>query len=311
MTDSGRLNPEPPGEGSDERDYAALIDSALLDSIDRAQQPDEALEAILHEMAPGARCDTAEMRAARIEIDRRIVARLAAENFAGPDTKKFLWTAYDYVLPVVGYLIRTGKIFSECARLGRPVKRRSGDELWTDDDRAFLTESCVDTGIFHLFPEYGLKRGRWDPARGAALNTYATNACTLCFPAIYQKWHRGRVLESSFGDLAIDLPVHLQVNQHQPDPAERATNCVDAERLLLKIPNPARTGLWLRGIQDATQAEAADRLGLTEKQLEHQIGQARANLGLTRSRPAKANQDRASAHQPEAELDAQEGDRDR
>ena len=75
MTDSGRLNPEPPGEGSDERDYAALIDSALLDSIDQAQQPDEALEAILHEMAPGARRDTAEMRAARIEIDRRIVAR--------------------------------------------------------------------------------------------------------------------------------------------------------------------------------------------------------------------------------------------
>ena len=111
MTDSGRLNPEPPGEGSDERDYAALIDSALLDSIDQAQQPDEALEAILHEMAPGARRDTAEMRAARIEIDRRIVARLAAENFAGPDTKKFLWTAYDYVLPVVGYLIRTGKIW--------------------------------------------------------------------------------------------------------------------------------------------------------------------------------------------------------
>jgi hypothetical protein len=311
MTDSGRLGPEPHDEGCDERGYAALIDSTLLDSIDLAQQPDEALEAVLDEMAPRARRDTAEMRAAQIEADRRIVARLAMENFAGPRTKKLLWNAYDYARPVTGYLIGTGRIFGECARLSRPVKRQPGDEVWTDDDRAFLTETCADTGIFHVFLEHGLKRGRWDPARGTALNTYAVNACTLCFPAIYQKWHRGRVLERSFGDLAIDLPVHLQVNQHQPDPAERAANWVDAERLLLEIPNPARAGLWLRGIQGATQAEAAALLGLTEKQLEREIGQARENLGLTRSRSARTNQDRAPAPQPEAELDAQEGDRDR
>ena len=56
MTYSGRLGPEPPDGGSDERDYVALPNSALFDSVDLAQQPDEVLDAILREIAraPGA-----------------------------------------------------------------------------------------------------------------------------------------------------------------------------------------------------------------------------------------------------------------
>jgi hypothetical protein len=288
-----------------------LADSALLDSVDLAQQPDEILDAILREMAPGARRDSAEARAVQIEADRRIVARLDAENFAGPATSKLLLAAYEYAHPVTGFLIGTGQIFGECARLGRPVKRQPGDDVWTKDDRVFLTETCVDKGIFHVFLEYALKKGGWDPRFRTALTTYAVNACSLCFPAVYQKWWRGRVLEHSFGDLAVELPDYAQVNLRQPDPAEQAANRVDAERLLMQIPEPARTGLWLRGVNGATQAEAAAAVGLTSKQLERKIGQARENLGLTRSKPPKPDRDRATAPEPEAELDTQEGDRDR
>jgi hypothetical protein len=126
VTDSGRLGPEPPDEGSDELDYVALINSALLDSVDLAQQPDEALDAILREMAPGGRRDTVAARAAQIEIDRRIVMRVRAEDCSGPNTTKLLLTAHQYAHPVVGYLIGTGRIFSECARLHRPVKTPAG-----------------------------------------------------------------------------------------------------------------------------------------------------------------------------------------
>jgi hypothetical protein len=309
MTDSGQLNREPRDDSGD-RDVAAPINPALLDWAGLAQPPDEALEAVLREIAPGARQDTAEARAAQIEIDRRIVMRVRAEKFNGPNTGKLLLKAHRYAHRVTGYLIGTGQIFSECVRLGRPVKRQPGDEVWTEEDRAYLTETCVDTGIFQVFLECGLKQGRWDPSRHTTLTTYAVNACTLCFPAIYQRWRRGRVLERSFGDLAIDLPAHLQVS-HQPDPAEQAANRVDAERLLRRIPEPARTGLRLRGTLGFTQAEAAELLGLTEKQLEREIGQARKNLGLTRSRTPKADQDRATAPEPEADLDTQEDDRDR
>jgi hypothetical protein len=189
---------------ADEQGYAALLDSA-----DLAQQPDAVLDAALRTMAPGTRRDDAEARAAQIEIDRRIVARMVAENFAGPATTKLLLAAYEYAHPVVGYLISTGQIFGECARLGRPVKRQQDDTLWTDDDRSYLTECCVDMGIFHVFYEYGLKKGRWDPRRGTALTTYAVNACSLCFPSVYRKWLRGRMLEHSFqrpSDRSASLP---------------------------------------------------------------------------------------------------------
>jgi RNA polymerase sigma-70 factor (ECF subfamily) len=310
MAYPGTLDPEPPDDGS-EGDYAALLNPALLDSVDLSQQPDEALEAILCQIAPGARRDTPEARAARIEMDRRIVARVAAEGFDGPDTKKLLFAAFEYAEPVVGALIGTGQIFRECKRLCRPVNRQPGDVQWTDDDCAFLTERCVDAGIFHVFYEHGLKRGRWDPRRGTALTTYGVNACTLCFSSVYQKWWRARVLERSFGDLEVDLPAHVQVDLHQPDPAERVVNRLEAERLLGQMPEPARTALWLRGMHGETQAEAASFVGLTEKALESHIGRTRGKLGLTRDRPEKPGQDPAAAPEPEPELDAQEGDRDR
>ena len=129
----------------------------------------------------------------------------------------------------------------------------------------------------------------------------------MSFPSIYTKWWRGRVLERSFGDLAVDLPPHVQVDLHQPDPAERVVNRLDAERLLLQMPEPARTALWLRGMQDATQAEAASFVGLTEKALESHIGRAREKLGLATASPPKADQDLTPRSQPEAELDAPGG----
>jgi len=306
MASSGRFDPGRADDGSGERDYAVPGDSAF-DSADLAQQPDAALQAILREIAPGARRDTPEARAARIESDRRIVAHAAAENFDGPNTKKLLLAAFQYAHPVVSYLIVTGRIFGECVRLGRPVERQPGDELWTDEDRAFLTDSCVDMGIFHLFHEHGLKRGRWDPRRGTALTTYGVNACSLCFKSIYQKWWRGRVLERSFGDLAVDLPPGVQVDRYQPDPAEQAINRVEADRLLRQISEPARTALWLRGIENATQAEAASYVGLTEKALEGRIGRAREKLGLAQIRPPKGKHEAVLNPHPEPGPDAQEG----
>lgn len=305
MTESGQLGPEP-HDGSGERDYGDLLDPA-----DGAQQPDEALDAILSEVVPCAPRDTPEVRAARIEMDRRIFERAAAEGFRGPVTRKLLLTAYEYAHPVMSFLIGTGRIFSESARLGRPVRRQPEDVQWTADDRAFLIQSCVDKGIFDVFYEYGLKKGRWDPARRTALTTYAVNACSLSFPSVYQKWWRDRVLERSSGDLAGDLPGRLQVDQHQPDPADQVADRVDAERLLRQMPPPVRNALLLRGTQDATQAEAAAFVGLTEKALESQIGRTRKRLGLARSGSPKTGQDHTPPPGPEAEIDAQEGDCDR
>jgi hypothetical protein len=306
VTDSGRLPPELPDEASGEENSADMGGSA-----DLAHLPGAVPDADLRALAPSARRVTAAGRAAQIEADRKMVACAAAENFDGPGTKKLLLAAFEYATPVVGSLVGTGRIFGACSRLGRPVKRRPGDSLWTEDDRVFMTERCVDTGIFGLFYEYGLRKGSWDAGRGTALTTYAVNACVLCFPPVYRKWWQGRELEHAFGDFTVDLPVRLQVDQFQPDPAERVANRLDAERLLMQMPGPVRTGLWLRGMEDETQADAALLVGLSVKALESRIGRARKKLGLPPASLRESGQDRGLPAGPEGDLDAQEGNRDR
>jgi hypothetical protein len=308
MPRSGRIHPEPDDDGSGERGGAAIPGPELPDLIDLTGH-DAALEVDLRELAPGSRRDTPAERAARLEADRRIVSWLAVEGFEGPSTNKLLIAEFEYATPMMRFLIGTGRIFDACNRLRRPVRRQPGDVAWTAEDREFLTETSVDAGIFHLFHEYGLRQGRWDPAYKTSLATYGVNACVLCFPPVYQKWWRGRVLERSFGDLAADLPGRLQADVRQADPADLVTDRMEAERLLRQIPEPARTALWLRGMEGATQAEAADFVGLTEKALEGRIGRARANLGLSAGNLPKASRPRTL--KPEPELEAQEGDRDR
>lgn len=304
MTESGQLGPEP-HDGSGEHGFGDL-----LDSVSEAQQRDEALDAILSEVAPDAPWDTGGARAARIEIDRMLVERAAAEGFRGPATRELLLAAYEYSQPVVGFLIGTGRIFGESSRLGRPVRRHPEDVQWTAEDRALLIQDCVHTGIFDVFYEYGLKKGRWDPDRRTALTTYAVNACSLAFSSVYREWCRARVLERCSADPEGDFPARLQADQRQQDPAEQAADRVDAERLLQQIPPPARKALLLRGMQDATQAEAAALVGLTEKALESQIGRARKKLGLTRNGPPRTRPSHSPLSRPEAGIAAQEGDRD-
>lgn len=307
MASSGAIHPEPPEDGSDGTDHlAALFDPVLFDSLDLAQPPDAQLGAILRQLVPDVAPETAQSRAARIAIDRRIVARCAREDFEGPNTKKLLVVAFEYATPVIGFLVGTGRVFSEAERLGRPVVRQPGDEMWSARDRAELAEQCVDLGVFHVFHKHGLKKGRWDYRRGTALTTYAVNACSLSFATVYPRWWRGRVMESSFAGLDLDLPMHLQIDRHEPDPAERVANRLDAENLLLQMPEPIQVAMWLRAMEDETQAQAAAHLGLSEKALESRIGRARGKLGLTRTGPIPT-----PAPDPDPELDTQEGDRDR
>ncbi len=307
MARAGHQPPEPPQDGCDEPDLDAdLLGSALSDALDVAQESGVELQEILRDLAPDAPAEDVLARAARIEVDRRIVARCAKEGFKGPNTNKLLVVAFEYATPVVGSLMASGKIFRAVARLGRPVKRQPADEEWTWDDRAFLTERCVDLGVFHTFHEYGLKQQRWDPRGGATLTTYAANACILGFATVYPKWWRGRVLEAGFGDL-VDLPERLQVDRREPDVAQRAVDRVEAERLLRQMPAQVSAALWMRAVQDMTQAEVAQMYAVSEKALEGRIGRARARLGLTRQ---------SSGAQPisepaDSDLEAQEGDSDR
>lgn len=305
MANTGRVPPELPDDAPGEENC-----EHQLDSTDLAQHPGPVLDETLRTLAPGTRRDNADERAARIEADRIIAARVAAENIDGEITQRLLGETHAYATSVMGGLIGSGRIFGACKRLGRPVSRQPYDTLWTRDDRDLLTGGCVDLGIFHVFYQHGLMEGMWDASRGTALTTYAVNACIRCFPEVYRKWWRGREFERLVGDLVADVPAYLQVDLRQPDPAERVANRLDAEGLLRQMPEPVRFALWECGMNGVSQAEAAALVGLTPKALENRIRRARSKLGLTQGNPPEADRTDVLPPDPEAEPDAQEDDRD-
>ncbi|WP_157756752.1 sigma factor-like helix-turn-helix DNA-binding protein [Plantactinospora sp. KBS50] len=264
---------------------AVWSDTALADAIELAETSDDELEGVLRQIAPHAPAEDQRARAARVEADRLMVQACAKENFEGPMTKKLLLVAHEYATPVISFLITNGTIFKEAIRLRRPVRRDDRDLAWTVDERNFLTHCTVDTGIFGLFCEYGLRQGRWDHRRGVKLTTYATNGCIMCFSSVYPKWWSSRAWESGAG-LAVDFPQRLQIDRRAVDPAEQAVNRVEAMRLLREFPEQERTALVLRGEYGVSQSEAAALVGLTPKALESRLGRSRRRLELNRSDPS-------------------------
>lgn len=250
--------------------------------------PDEHLEQVLASLAPGARRDAPEVRAARIELDRRLVERIAAQGFKGRDYEKLVERVYQYSYPIVHHLITTGQIFAQAKRLQRPIRRHEGDYHWTGEDCAWLAERSVDEGVLNVFCQVGLKQARWDHTRGTALSTYGVNASVRSFPRVYQQWWRSHQLEDKVSTLQADgLPFTALVDPTQPDPAEHAVTRIEAKRLLSQLPQPLRRALWLRAVDDLGQAAAAAATGMTEKAMESQLTRARKRMGLIPRKPTE------------------------
>lgn len=252
-----------------------------------SQESDEDLEALLEVLAPGYRRHSEQQRAQQRAKDVKIVERLRAQDFKGPNSDMFHLWLRDYSIRVITVLISTGGIFARCAKLGRHVAKPDDYEwMLTRDVCEQLTAACVDKGL-EVFHEHALRRGGWRPDGKASLSTYAVNQCVREFPPPFRHWLRRRLLSASFLDAA-GVPERA-IDHGQPDPADVVANRSEAEWLLAKFPEPERTALRLRAEEGLTQEEAAARVGLTAKALESRIGRARSRLGLTRQPPSRPN----------------------
>ncbi|MFN3256205.1 MAG: hypothetical protein ACE37B_10945 [Ilumatobacter sp.] len=77
----------------------------------------------------------------------------------------------------------TGKIFDECDRVGRVLRRSRIDE----DDAAGLAVETVAKAV-DAFREQVLIGNKWDPRRGASLKTFFVGQCKFQFPNVYRPW---------------------------------------------------------------------------------------------------------------------------
>ncbi|MEU3512782.1 hypothetical protein ABZ733_33955 [Streptomyces longwoodensis] len=217
-------------------------------------------------------------RAARLEADQRLVDILRGDGFEGPRYERAAEGWWSYGWRTMVKWTGTGEVFRRSRLAGRPVAKDMITTAWSQDDRHQVATESVIGGI-KLFRERGLIQGGWRPQGGASLTTYVVGAAILAFRPAYNAWFRDRQMGQAELDTgADDVPQHDIPDQRATDPCHTAAVHDELARLLPHITDPqVLEALGWRAL-GYSQAEAAERVGLTEKALEHRTSRTRRRI---------------------------------
>ncbi len=220
------------------------------------------------------------------EADASLVAFLRRRNFEGPHYRTFTAELMDYGWRTLSSWTTSGHIFERTARMGRPVPPAMMPDTWAYEDRTQVVTDTVIKGS-GLFREHGLVREKWTPEGGASLTTYFVGATILAFRPVYMRWHKDHhVGQSELNHRTADTDDILYAQRDIPDqratdPAHAAVTHDDITRLRTLLPDEQlREALGWMAL-GYTQAEAANRVGLTPKALERRLARARTRISAS------------------------------
>lgn len=211
---------------------------------------------------------------ARREEDRELIRVLAVSDFVGPAQELFETELAAYGYPVMMAWMRTGEIVSKVAEKGRPLGIID-DPGWSRDDRCELSSETVARALF-FFRTKVLRAGAWDYTRGSTIKSYFVGACLFQFPNVYQRWNTEHRRWHSACVTTIDEPDDPAMVR-QLASGDDTEHCVIVRadlrqalsRLKADFPDLFLVAtLKLR--EGCTDAEAARKLGLSQKMVEGQ-----------------------------------------
>jgi DNA-directed RNA polymerase specialized sigma24 family protein len=173
--------------------------------------------------------DTTEaVRLVRLEADTELMLRLSVEGFGGRVWTEVSRALVEYGFTVMRAWVVTGQVFMKLREKGRSVADPPHGGI-PRSDALVMAEDAVADAIVH-FRDKVLKKGYWDPSKGASLTTFFIGNCLMFqFPNVYRSWRRD----------------YVRVHRHDPIQFE------DGDR-----EHPAL--LWLAGNDPANDVVAAD-----------------------------------------------------
>lgn len=127
--------------------------------------------------------DAEARRLAELTADRDLLDRLMWAGYGGREYERFADRLARYGYAVIHAWCLKG--LSRCADKGWTVPRAR----ITPDDAAELAAETVTIALVK-FRETVLVPRKWDPAKGASLNTFFVGQCLLRFLNVYRRWHR-------------------------------------------------------------------------------------------------------------------------
>lgn len=211
----------------------------------------------------------------RLAADQDLITSLGLQGYQGRDYAVFETELAKYGIAVIGGWIRRGLIFAKCRQRGLgglppPV----GDALRDPDTIAELTGETVAKALVHFRTDV-LLRGRWVSNRGATLKTFFVGQCLIRFANVYRAWHTKEQRKEAL----LDPHDAFELGDRQQDgPEDRVIDLREVERGLAHVKDPRlKTALVLMAAGH-TQAEAALRLGVTEKTVERMVANHRARM---------------------------------
>lgn len=207
----------------------------------------------------------------RMAADQRLYATLSRVGFSGPYWTRFSDALAAYGLQVLKAWIAKGTVFLLCRQKGYKTERRIRLDQQGIEDLASMTVAVAIT----RFRDGVLRRGRWDPDRGASLRTFFIGQCLIQFPAVYRTWLR----ENRPMPVVDKLP-DRPVTGIESDPAQTAETAVLLAAVILS--ESRRRALHRVLAMDAagfSQGETAEQLGLSVSAVESLLYRHRKRVG--------------------------------
>ncbi|VVJ22743.1 Uncharacterised protein [Amycolatopsis camponoti] len=238
---------------------------------------------------------TAGDPAAQRAAEARILEILRAEQFTGPRFErlfgKMAHRLVGYAFPIMRHWIGSGHIFDECLKFRRPIikQARAAASEWTlEEQEAFAIDSIIGTdamqGGVQFFLNYGLRKGNWDPQKGASSGTYFVGACACCFASFCNKWWKDKVLAEAMLSSPAEADEEgedllQRIADTSVDPADAVVLRDSAARAMAQVKDPKIQEVLLRrSYLGQTQAEAATAVDLTPKAVERRLHTHRKNM---------------------------------
>lgn len=227
----------------------------------------------------------AARRLARLEADTELMLRLSAEGFVGEAWREVSGALIDYAFQVMRAWVVTGQVFPKMAEKGRKLAAAPLGGI-PRPDALVLAEDTVADAIVD-FRDRVLKKGRWDPAKGANLTTFFIGNCLLFqFPKNYRDWRKDYVRvrtteESIHADDERDHPaIRLRSSD---DPAAEVVGSDHTKRVITEtlelISDPTNKAILMLRAEGFGIDEIAETLDLEYEAVESRIYRARKKLG--------------------------------
>ncbi len=205
----------------------------------------------------------------RLAGDRQLLLDLHLHAYSGASWNQFATALAEYGYQVIRSWLRNGRIFAKCAEKRIVVTNAPPELSLNAGDRKELTYDTVGIAISR-FRDKVLVPNKWDPMKGASLKTFFIGQCLFQFALLHREWLRQR------RDVPVSprtvITLEGESLQQLPD------RLIQLKRAWANL-QPTDPG-FLRAADQLgfTQAESAERLGMSVRAFESSIYRRRKRV---------------------------------